>query len=244
MKRTDRRDTLRLVMAAAIAPTLCATRVSAAVPDRLIAPPSSPMRYRRTLVRDLIDGELVSVTREFDVAFRRLAGGFMMEGQQVGVRMDAPESLAAFVRIEEARDESELFPIALDPFGQILSTRVAQPAGHSVRLAIEEALARIAEQPIGADEREQLSRFVSAMQLASQRVIAHLPTDLFAPAETSRRDERMATLPGGVEGKVESVYECRRDLGTGLMREASRNVLTIVADSSRGTRESWSLTAI
>ena len=78
MKRKDRRDALRLVMAAAVAPTLCATRLSAATPDRLIAPPSNPMRYSRTLARDLVDGRQVIVTRDFDVTFRRFAGGFMV----------------------------------------------------------------------------------------------------------------------------------------------------------------------
>jgi hypothetical protein len=231
-------------MAAAIAPTLCATRVSAAAPDRLIAPPTGPMRYTRSVTRDLIDGEMVRATRIFDVTFRRFAGGFMMHGQQVEAKLEAPASLAAFVQLEEARDESDLFPIALDPFGQILSSRIAQPAGQNVRMAVDAAVEQIASQPISADEREQLSRFVSAMQLASQRVIAHLPTDLFAPAETSRRDERRVALPGGVEGKVATVYECERDSGTGLMRAASRDVVTIVADSSRGTRESWSLATL
>jgi len=228
-------------MAAAVAPTLCATRVSAATPDRLIAPPGGPMRYTRTVVRDLVDGAQLTATREFDVSFRRFAGGFMMEGQQVRVSVDAPAGLAAFARLEEARDETALFPIALDPFGQILSSQIAQPTGENLQTAVREALNLIASQPISADEREQLSRFVSAMQVASQRVIAHLPTDLFAPAETSRRDERLVALPGGVEGKLATLYECQRDAGTGLMRAASRDVVTIVADSSRGTSESWSL---
>lgn len=243
-KLTHRREALRLAMAAALAPTLCAARLSAATPHRLIAPPGTPMRYSRTVARDLADGRQVIVARDFAVSFRRVPEGFMIDGQQVGVRVEAPESLAAFARIEQARDESAIFPIALDPFGQILSSNLAVPAGQAVQQAIEEAQARLTGQPINADERDQLSRFVAALHLASQRIIAHLPVDLFAPAETSRRDERRIALPGGVEGKVETIYDCQRDSGTGLMRAANRKVLTIVADSSRSTRESWSLTPI
>lgn len=244
MKRTDRRNALQLAMAAAIIPTLCAKRASAATPGRLIAPPTTPMRYARTITRALADGTPFTVTREFDVSFRRFASGFMLHGSQVEVAVDCPQSLAEFAQLERRRDENSLFPIALDPFGQILSTQIAQPAGQDVRQAVSAALAQLASQPISSNEREQLAQFIAALQDAGRRVTAHLPTDLFAPATDQRRDEQNIALPGGMEGTVETTFECQRDAGTGLMQAANRNVVTKVANSRRGTQESWSLTAI
>lgn len=243
MKRTNRRSALQLAMAAAIVPALGPVRALAAEPGQLIAPPDEPMRYSRTVARELVDGALFTVSREFTVEFRRFAGGFMLHGEQATVRVEGPDALSAFADIERSRDESGLFPLALDPFGQILSSRVALPASDQVRAAVEEALALLAEQRISNDERERASRFVAALQQAGQRVIAVLPSDLFAPTTRSRRDGRDIALPGGGHGRVETVFECERDSRTGLMRSATRNVMTSVADSTRETFERWSLTA-
>lgn len=244
MTRADRRQALQLALAAAIAPAVCSARANAIAPVRLVAPPSTPMRYTRTVVRQMPGNLSLSVGREFAVTFRRFESGFMLEGQQTGVQVDAPANVAELVRLEEARDESDLFPITLDPFGQILSSRIARPSGQDLHQAVEQALGDLATQPIDQDERAQLSRFVATLQQAGQQVIAHLPTDLFAPEANQRRDERDIALPGGIEGRVETVFESRSDPETGLMREAQRNVITSVADSRRGTLESWSLTAI
>lgn len=244
MKRTDRRSAMQIAMAAAIAPAVCSSRALAAPVDRLIAPPSAAMRYARTVVRELVDGSPFAVTRAFDVSFERFAGGFMLRGAQADVQVDCPRALSDFAELERARDESALFPIALDAFGQILSSQIATPAGTDVRRAVNEALGELARQPISEDEREQLSQFVSVLQQAGQRVTAHMPTDLFAPASLARRDEESIALPGGMEGRVETTFECERDAETGLMRAANRTIVTHVAGTSRCTRERWSLTAI
>lgn len=243
MTSTDRRNAMRLALAAALAPAVCSAQANAIAPVRLVAPPAAPMRYTRSILRELPGDLRFNVTREFVVRFRSFEGGFMLEGEQVDVQVEAPGNVAELVRLERARDESGLFPIALDPFGQILSSRIARPAGRDLQLAVESALDDLANQPLVEGEREQLSRFVSTLQQAGRQVIAHLPTDLFAPAEQHRRDERDIALPGGVAGRVETHFESSRDATTGLMRAAQRNVITHIADSRRGTLESWSLTA-
>lgn len=237
---TDRRRMLQLTMAAAVAPIAFAP-ARATTPDRLIAPPNGQMRYCRTVVRELADGNSFTLCRRFVVDFRQFAGGFMIHGAQEGVAVDAPTALAEFAAIEEARDESGMFPIALDPFGQILSTEVAPPGGDDVNLAVDQALADLAHQPISAEERAQLSAFIVALQQAGNRVTAHLPTDLFAPASAPRREERRIALPGGGEGMVASAFEGERDGNTGLMRTAEREVVTMVAGSSKRLREEWVL---
>ena len=243
MKRVSRRSALQLAMAAAIAPTLGPVRAPAAEPGHLIAPPDGPMRYSRAVTRELADGALFTVSREFTVEFRRFAGGFMLHGEQSRVGVEAPEILSDFADLERAREENGLFPLALDPFGQILSSRVGQPASEQVRAAVEEARALLAGQGISQDERERAMHFVATLQQAGQRVIAVLPSDLFAPTTRSRRDGRDIALPGGGHGRVETLFESERDSRTGLMRSATRNVMTSVADSMRSTVERWSLTA-
>ncbi|WAT17163.1 hypothetical protein OZN62_09480 [Aurantiacibacter sp. MUD11] len=241
MTRINRRSTLQLAMVAAVAPLVGSSRAAATVPDRLIAPPATPMRYVRTVSREMAGGAHFTVTREFTVEFRQFAGGFMLHGNQLAAAVDAPAQLAHFARLEESRDESAIFPLALDPFGRILSTEIAPPAGEEVRLAVEEALTDLASQPIAEDERAQLSQFIAALQGASRRVTAHLPADLFAPASTPRREEQRIALPGGAEGRVETSFAGERDGQTGLMRVAARNVVTVVADSSNRVHEEWRL---
>ncbi len=240
---TDRRGTLVLGLAAAVAPAVVSTRALALPVERLIHPPEGPMRYSRSVTRDLIDGTPFTVTRDFSIEFRRFSEGFMLRGEQQDVRIDAPEVLAPFAELERVRDESGLFPIALNAFGQILSSQIARQDGPYLREAVDEAVAEIASHPIGEDEREQVVQFLRALQQVGNRVTAHLPPDLFAPASQSRHDERDIALPGGVAGKVETVFEAERDERTGLMRAANRTVLTRVAQTTRGTRERWSLTA-
>ncbi|WP_162925109.1 hypothetical protein [Aurantiacibacter odishensis] len=237
----DRRGALVLGLAGAVATTFVSTPAVALPVERLIDPPEGPMRYTRSVTRDLIDGTPFTVTRHFRIVFQPFAEGFMLHGEQQDVRVDGPEVLAPFAELERARDESGLFPIALNAFGQILSSQIAAPAGPHLRQAVDEAVAEIASHPIGEDEHQQVAQFLRALQQVGNRVTAHLPLDLFAPSSQSRHEERDIVLPGGVEGKVESVFEAERDERTGLMREASRSVMTRVAQTSRGTRERWSL---
>lgn len=245
MTITARRETLRLALVAATAPMLfVAMPAWSQAAGRPIAPPAGPMRYSRSVSRDLADGLLFTVARDFDVAFRPHVDGFMLEGAQVDARVDCPDALAEFARIESARDESAMFPIALSQFGEIMSPHIGRPAGQDIRESVDEALSILAGQPIGSDEREQLSRFVAALQDAGRRVTAHLPADLFAPAHNSRREAQDIPLPGGADGRIEITFESRSDPESGLMRSAERTIAMHVADTTRTTREQWELVAI
>ncbi len=237
----DRRRAVQLGIALAAAPALLSRVADAATPDRLIAPPRVEMRYTRTVIRELAGNARITAKREFQVEFREFAGGYMLHGQQLAAHVDAPESLARFAALEEARDESGLFPIALDAFGQILSPAVARRSGEDIQSAVDEALADVANLPVDPDARVQIAVFISALQRAGNRVTAHLPADLFAPVEPSRHEERALALPGGVEGRVETLFQSERDHSSGLMRAASRTVHTTVAETTRSTREEWSL---
>lgn len=242
MSARDRRNVLRLALAAAIAPALASRRALADPGSgRLIAPPTGEMRFRRVLSRDMARGYRMVVHREFAVAFRSFAGGFMVEGEQVLADVEAPPALSAFAELEAARHENGLFPLALDPFGHILSADHALPPAGEIGRALDEARRQIATQPIPESERAELQQFVRAMAEIGAGLTAHLPHDLFAPDEAPRREERSIALPTGDEGRVVTSFEGARDFGTGLMRVAEREVVTEVEGSRRRSLERWSL---
>lgn len=241
MRPTNRRSAIGIGLAAIATPAFAAS--SPADSTRLVAPPEHDMLYRREAIRELGDGAHLSVAREFTVEFRQFSDGFMLHGRQISAHVDAPESLASFAAIEEARDESALFPIALNPFGQILSSRIAPTGNDSVSAAVDQAVAQLAQLPIPEDERDLLSQSISAMRSAGSRVTAHLPADLFAPVDVPRHIAQNISLPGGLEGTVETQFTGLRDPSTGLMRSAEREVRTLVEGSRTQTTEIWSLTA-
>ena len=199
------------------------------------------MRYRRSVTRLLPDGAVLRVTRDFTVRFADASGGYALHGEQVDVAIDAPEAIAGLMQLEAARDESGLFPIALDRGGRIRSEYRGEVSRERIEQAVERTRAELERQSLAPDDRAALSRFVAAVHAVGGDLIAHLPVDLFAPVEQSRRDEQAVPLPGGGEGSVVSLFTARIDSQTGLMREASRAIVTRVAGDRRETREDWSL---
>lgn len=242
MSKIDRRGSIRLAMAGAIASSLSVKAGAQQIANGgLIAPPDSPMLYRRVVERDLIDGQSFRVTRNFHVVFSAIAEGYLLQGRQTAVSVEAPEALARFRALEEERDETGLFPIALNAFGQIQSPNPEPFGARQVEAAITQALAALEQLPMPESEREQARRFVSALHSAGQGITAVMPHDLFAPSGMPRRTEQLVALPDGVAGRVETVFDGQLDARTGLMSAAMREIVTAVDGSRRMTREEWSL---
>ena len=239
MIRADRRALLHLAGLTAALPLLRVVP-AAAQPATRFAPPAAPMRYTRRLERGLPDGARLIVSRDFAVHFVPDTGGFRIEGEQTGVMVDAPPSLAALARLERERIETGVFPLQLDAAGAI---RAAAPSAPSAQLdeAVREVTAQIEHWPHTPAEREQLRAFVNAVHQSAGRLVTELPRDLFAPTGVPRADNRAIALPGGEAGQVSTTFTATRDPATGLMREAQREVLTKVAGEVRRTLESWTL---
>lgn len=243
MRWTNRRKMLEMLAAVAVAPTLWPRSAGARAVGALIAPPAGAMRFERAIIRQLAGGAVIAVTRRFEIGFRQFADGYMIEGTQTGVDVDAPANLAAFADLERARVETGLFPITLDPFGQILSEDPSPGRAGEVERAFAEALQQISSQSIAVGERSELQQFVSALHQAGNMLMADLPLDLFAPAESEREENRTVPLPTGDVGRVISRFDAERDAQTGLMRRASREVLTEIEGDRRHTIERWNLGA-
>ena len=241
----DRRGSMRFVLLGALATTM-ASRAAAQSGSSggLIAPPRQPMLYRRTVARELVDGQSLTVRRSFRIAFAPIAEGYLVSGVQSDVLVDAPASLARFAELEQASDESALFPIALNAFGQIQSPTPERFGQRHVKEAVARAIETFSRLPIPASEREQALRFASALQSAGHGITAIMPHDLFAPSGLPRRTEQLVSLPDGLSGRVETLFEGDLDSGTGLMATAKREIVTAIDDTRRTTREEWSLSSI
>ncbi|KLE34296.1 hypothetical protein [Aurantiacibacter luteus] len=244
MTTFDRRRAIALALAAALAPVAASRGARAQViTGHLIAPPAAPMIYRRQVSRELVDGNRFSVARDFAVRFEPFAGGYSVRGEQLAVAVEAPPALARFADLERQRDESGLFPIALDAFGRILEENVSGIAGEGseIERAFSEALAALSALGLPSSESEMWQRFVGAVHAAGQGITAYLPVDLFAPAAVPRREEQNIALPGGGEGMVSTMFSGETDRATGLMRAAEREVTTETEGSRRTTVEHWTL---
>lgn len=237
---TRRQATQRALMLA-LFPMAVARPVLAGAAARRFDPPRAPMVYTRRLQRDLGPGWSLAVSRKFTVEFRASSDGYVVDGVQIGVEVDAPENLSAFARLEEARVENSLFPLELDASGRILgganggmSDQVAQ--------AVEHGLAELASQSIAEEERKQLAGFLSAIHDAGGQLTSILPPDIFAPESLRREEREEFVVPGGL-GALQVEFEADVDAASGLMRSARRTVTTALGEDRRQTTEDWSLIA-
>ncbi|MBY6015253.1 hypothetical protein KUV75_10140 [Qipengyuania gaetbuli] len=118
MPGSDRRSVVRALGALAVLPMLPAP-LAAATRTRP-AFPSAALVLERTLDRHLANNALIRVTRSWSCTFRALGAGAVVDASQISAKVEAPPSLAAFARMEEARDASAIFPVQLDRSGLIV----------------------------------------------------------------------------------------------------------------------------
>lgn len=242
MNNVDRRRVWQAAITLALAPGLLAGAGRASEQVRLIAPPRTPMRYRREVSRNLVDGARLVARREFAISFAGHPEGFIVDGAQTAVEFVAPESLASFAALEKAR-APKIFPIALDSFGQIKGVPTHGSLDLMVDQAISEANTALSAAPLPEEERVELRHFFATIHRASEAITSEMPVDLFAPREEQNIVERHLKLPDGGIGKFTTRFSSQRDEATGLMREAARDIITTIGSEQRVTSEKWSLTA-
>ena len=136
--------------------------------------------------------------------------------------------------------EDDLFPLDLDRAGLIVDGTLCSNLEMFDRAA-EMVSRQIADQRLPRAEAEALQQFVTAIHKASATLRSGLPRTLFAPIPGTTTDRREVALPDGGEGTLETVFEVSVDGTTGLMREARREVVTMLGNSSRKAVESWTL---
>jgi len=238
----DRRQVLRAAAAALVLPLLGTSTIARAqgsAQGRAFSPPPGSMLYTRRLVRSLPDDARFSVSRSFAIRFVAEAGGYRVEGEQVAVDVDAPESLEFLAAMERDRRERALFPLLLGRDGLIEGTDFASPP--RLDQAVQAVLRRVGQLPVPDDDQAEMTRFVRAVHANAAQLLSELPRDLFAPDEERSSESRTLALPGGGEGVVTVAYTADTEPSTGLMRSAQREVVTEFGGSLRRTVESWTL---
>lgn len=239
-RRIALKSALGAALSAALLPVLPSSHAAARTGREQIDPPGHPLVYSRTLTRELPHGERFAVTRRFAVRFMPTASGFRVEGEQLSAAVDSPAELAQFAELEEARVETGIFPLVLDPTGYILSgKRGHRPDG--VGQALEVVAESLRTSRYDPQDVASIEALVESVHRAGTDLTTQLPHDLFAPSETERRREEKIALPWGETGLITAVFVAECDTATGLMRRARREVITELPDSRRSTVEEWHL---
>lgn len=200
--------------------------------------PGGPLRLTRELVRELGDGTAITVRRGWNVTFARQGRGMMLAGTQVSASVDAPPSLADLARIEQQRSTAAMFPVMLSETGRVVATGSA-PADLSEALRTAEKM--IAARPQSEGQRDKLRRYLADIHRAGTGQFETLPADLFAPAGTPLRRVEPVSLPGGMTGAFELVWDARANPDTGWLVTGERQIITRIAELERRSREVWTL---
>ena len=212
-----------------------------------VAIPAQPMRLTRRLERSLHGGATISVGRSWRIEFSRQSderpADINVSGVQLDVEVDAPESLAPLVEIEQSRSTDAMWPITLSSGGRVTATGRGTGAD-DIAAAIAKAQHMIAERPIPANRREAQQVYLQELQLAGSSLLDQLPDDLFYPLERPLNSSRTVELPGGLIGQFELTYDAHRAVGCDWLHNATREVVTRIGQSEQRAKEQWLLTNI
>lgn len=236
MAGTTRRRLLAGLFAAG--GTLALTPPLRAMAGAALALPEEPMRLARVLVRDLGNGAAITVRREWEVRFARQARGIVIAGSQTSASVDAPPNLAELARIEQQRDTAAMFPIMLSEAGLVAASGSA-PADLGAALRAAEKM--IATRPQSEARRDNLRRYLAEVHRAGSGQFDTLPPDLFAPAGPPQRRVETVSLPGGLNGTFELLWEATAAPASGWLSSGERQIITRIEELERRSREVWTL---
>lgn len=203
-------------------------------------PPLGPIRFSRMLERTLYDGQALKITRHWQARFLTMGRGYMVEGQQSGVSVEAPSGLEPFADLERSRVEQALFPLTLDSAGHIMGGGKANPAD-LVERAAQLAMARIGMSGIDPSGLADARRFLSTLQTSAAEALAALPVDLFLPQQAEWETTRRVSLPDGSSGAIKVSFRSRLDQSGLCLAEAQREIITAIGQTSRKTSEMWQI---
>ncbi len=217
----------------ALAPAMAKAQIRLLVPDR-------PLKLSRRIERSLRDGEQIRVDRSWRVTFAAKEQGIAINGEQIGVQVDCPPSLAPLALIEEARSTEDMWPILLDQGGLILAAGGGTNP-RDVSVAIE-----VAQQMLNRDRTGQASlpvaaQFLADLQEAGTSLLDRLPEDLFYPRIGPVRAVRSVELPDGSMGEFEVSYEAIASPEMGWLARAERRIISRIGGSERTAREVWQM---
>ena len=240
MSGHGRREVLGAIGLMALAPMAALGLSAPAARARAIAIPAGrAMRLSRRLERQLADGNVLAVTREWDCRFTLAGGTAEIVGRQSDVEVDAPAALAPFVAIEKSREDTGPFPAVIDENGLLrdLQSAAQAPADDAVALA-QSVFAKL---PADDARRIDSRRFLAEMSAKAANAVSQVPPDLFFPQSGRHAVSRAIDLPDGTSGRIDVEIESIVCPETGLLRSTERRILTVLGQDSRRSLERWEL---
>jgi len=205
--------------------------------------PPTPMRLVRRLERGMRGGATITVERTWKLAFSTQPGAISISGEQIAATVDAPEALAPLAELERSRSTAGMFPILLNSNGFITKVGPYTKAADLAE-AVKRAEAEITKRTIPAAAKAQQMQYLAQLQRAAGSFLKQLPRDLFFPAAQPSRAVREVSLPNGLVGEFEVIYEARRAQDHSWLGSAVRRVVTRIGETERQSREVWSMSEI
>ena len=200
-------------------------------------PPAGEMVLARSLIRELSDGQRIVVTRRYTIRFAAVPDGYQIDGELIGVDVDAPPRLASLAELERRRVDPGLFPMHIDRAG-ILDDKAIGAFDPAVRSEARlRATGILGLQPSGAETSGLVGR------IANGNGNSPWPADLFSARPGERSSERLVSLSDGRAGMVFVVLKVDALLPCGLPQRFERIVTTELAGSRMVSREVFTFSA-
>lgn len=200
-------------------------------------PPAGEMVLARSLIRELSDGQRIVVTRRYTIRFAAVPEGYQINGELIGVDVDAPPRLASLAELERRRVDPGLFPMRIDRAG-ILHEKTTGPIDSAVRNEARLRAGGILGSPPADAETSGL-----VVRIASGNGNSPWPADLFSARPGERSSGREVTLSDGRAGTVFVVLKVDGLLPCGLPQRFERIITTELAGSRMVSREIFAFSA-
>jgi hypothetical protein len=145
---------------------------------RQFVPPAGEIVLARSLIRELSDGKQIVVSRRYRISFVPIAGGYRVEGDLLGVTVEAPPILASLADLERRRADPGLFPMELGKDG-LLRGQGPTPLDPELRAEAQaQAGALLIPRADSTVGRTEVGRVIG--KLAQGGATSPWPADLFS----------------------------------------------------------------
>ena len=118
---------------------------------------------------------------------------------------------------------------------------IAYKGADRTHAALRAAEKMIATRPQSEARRDNLRRYLAEVHRAGSGQFDTLPPDLFAPAGPPQRRVETVSLPGGLNGTFELLWEATAAPARGWLSSGERQIITRIEELERRSREVWTL---
>lgn len=210
--------------------------------QRKFSPPREDIVLSRTVIRRLVDGKQISVTRRYRVRFIPLSDGYRLDGALIDVRVEVPPVLEKLAEIERRRQDIGLFPVRINSAGVVVDQDTSVIDRDSRRQNVVLANDVIAESGLDPAFRQELVGLVTKMAYSTPN--SPWPVDMFRAQPGEHRQVRQVTLSNGSQGEIDVLFRVGDLLPCGLPGSIERIITTRFSGTERVSREIWTIAPV